>query len=61
MEAETSETYAQNRANETGHSYLMTDLGHVWVNVPANRRLACEKDENGDLLFGGIRQVFFPA
>ncbi len=40
MERERIEHYAQCRANETGRPYVITSVGHVWMDCPFNRKLA---------------------
>lgn len=53
--------YAQQRANETGHDYLVSGMGHVWVragNNEATMRLL--DDETGEPLFGGVAMVVRP-
>ena len=50
---ESPEEYAQRRANETGRPYLVTMMGHGWLNTRENVRLA-KKD------CGGIAGVFRP-
>lgn len=44
--------YGQRRANETGRAYLMTSMGHVFMDCPLNRRMAEE--------CGGIATTFHP-
>lgn len=45
--------YAVERANATGRAYLVSEMGHVMLDVPANRRLAT-------LELGGILGVVKP-
>ena len=51
---ETADEYGQRRANETGHRYLRTALGHVWVDLGDNRKAA--EDPN----IGGIVREYRP-
>jgi hypothetical protein len=37
---ESPEEYAQRRANETGHPYIVTMMGHAWPDFPDNRESA---------------------
>lgn len=45
--------YAQNRANETGRKYLVTNMGHVLLHDARNATLA--KNE-----LGGIADIYYP-
>jgi hypothetical protein len=53
--------YAQARANETGRPYLITGLGHAWMDCPMNRKLAKSLDPaTGEPAFGGIVERIYP-
>jgi hypothetical protein len=34
-----SKTYATSRYKDTGRHYLVTSLGHVWMDCPYNRKI----------------------
>lgn len=52
MNRETPEAYAQRRANETRHAYLVTTMGHAFVMTATNRK-------NLEQL-GGVKSIYRP-
>ncbi len=50
---ETPDEYARRRILETGRPYLMTAMGHVFMDCAHNRRLAKE--------CGGMDRIFRPS